>query len=232
MRSAGQRHLPRGVFLLHEDRDILVVEKPAGLLTIGTDRDKTRTLHHALMDYVRKGNDKCRHRVFIVHRLDREVSGLLVFAKSVEAKDTLQAQWAGAEKAYQAIVHGKMPENSATLSSYLAENSSFVVYTTDDPKRGKLAHTRYTVLKEAGAFSHLAIDLLTGRKHQIRVQLADAGHPIVGDGKYGHDGKVHRRLALHATSIAFNHPYSGARMTFTSKVPSFFHALLGASNRR
>lgn len=226
MRPSTNRHLPRGVSIIYEDRDILVVEKPAGLLTMGTDREKINTLYHSLTEYVCKGNSKCRNRVFIVHRLDREVSGILIFAKTPQVKMTLQGQWAETEKKYQALVHGVLAEKEGTITSYLAESSSFVVYSTTDKSKGKLSHTGYTVLKESNAFSLLEITLLTGRKNQIRVHLADIGHPIVGDKKYGNGDKEFKRLALHATSISFKHPFNGKAMTFTSKAPALFNRLI------
>jgi len=223
----SKRHWPRGVGILHEDRDLLVVEKPPGLLTVGTDRIREETLYYKLTDYVRKGNAKSRERVFIVHRLDREASGILVFARSEAAKACLQDQWEKVEKGYLAIVHGRMTPKTATITSYLAENTAHRVYSTQDATEGKLSHTRYRVLLERNRFSCLAIDLITGRKHQIRVHLAQSGHAIVGDQKYGKVDKVHRRLALHAKSLSFNHPSSGARMVFDTKTPKYFSELVG-----
>ena len=223
-----KRHQPKGVTILHDDRDILVVEKAAGLLTMGTDREKARTVYYKLTDFVRKGNAKSRKHVFIVHRLDRDASGILVFAKSRQAKSSLQEQWEAAEKKYLAIVHGRLAEKRGTISSYLAENNAHVVYATKNTRKGKLSHTAYEVVKETKDFSLLEVTLLTGRKHQIRVHLANLGHPIVGDKKYGKGDKAHRRLALHAQSLCFKHPYSGERVTFESKTPGYFHRLLGA----
>jgi len=221
------KHQPRGLAILHEDRDIIVVEKPCGLLTIGTDRDKTRTAHTILNEYVRKGDPRSRNRVYIVHRLDRETSGILVFAKSEAAKIFLQENWQDTEKRYLAIVHGSLAEKTGTISSYLAENSAFTVYSTPDPAAGKLSHTEYTVLKEAKGLSLLEIRLLTGRKHQIRVHLSERGHPIVGDKKYGKASDGHPTLALHARSLSFTHPVSGRRLTFATGIPDFFTRLVG-----
>jgi len=221
-----KKHWPRGVTILHEDRDILVVDKPPGLLTIGTDRIREGTLYSKLTDYVRKGQAKSRERVFIVHRLDREASGLLVFARSEKVKANLQDQWPEVEKRYLAIVYGKMSPKTATITSHLAENQAYKVYSTNDETTGKLSHTRYAVLSEGDGLSLLEIDLLTGRKHQIRVHLAQSGHPIVGDRKYGRDDKAHTRLALHAKSLTFNHPFTGSRVTFESKPPKCFAALM------
>lgn len=204
-----------------------MVDKPAGLLTIGTDREKSRTAHFILNDYVRKGVAKSRNRVFVVHRLDRETSGVLIFAKSEEVKFKLQSQWSDTKKTYLAIVHGRCEKRDGTLSSYLAENQAYSVYETKDPRKGKLAHTAYKVIKETRDFSLLEINLLTGRKHQIRVHLTGIGHPVVGDDRYGKEPKRHQRLALHARSISFNHPFTGERMTCETKVPPFFETLVG-----
>ena len=177
--------LPNGLVILHEDRDILVVDKPPGLLTIGTERDKTHTAYFILTDYVRKGCARCRNRVFIVHRLDRETSGVLVFAKSEEAKFRLQRQWSETEKTYLAVVHGRCRKSEETITTYLAEKKAHVVYSTSDRGKGKLSRTAYKVLKQTKEFALLEVNLLTGRKNQIRVHLAGIGHPIVGDRKYG-----------------------------------------------
>lgn len=224
--------LPHGLVILHEDREILVVDKPAGLLTIGTESDKSRTAYFILTDYVRKGCARCRNRVFIVHRLDRETSGVLVFAKSEEAKFRLQGEWSETEKKYLAVVHGRCQKRAGTITTYLAENRAHVVYSTADPTKGKLSHTVYRVLKQTKDFTLLEVDLLTGRKNQIRVHLAGIGHPIVGDRKYGSAKEPHVGLALHARSISFRHPFSGQRMTFAAKVPSYFQKLVGSIARR
>ena len=216
------KHQPKGQTILHEDRDILVVDKAAGLLTMGTNREKVKTAYYRLTDYVRKGNPKSRERVYIVHRLDREVSGILVFARSVAAKKALQAQWARVEKHYLALVHGVPPESEGAFSSYLIENGVHTVRSTTNPKRGKLSHTAYKVLGHSQGVSLLDINLLTGRKHQIRVHLAEHNLPVVGDMKYGGKRTGERRLALHAKSIAFEHPHSGELCFFETEIPQFF----------
>jgi tRNA pseudouridine32 synthase/23S rRNA pseudouridine746 synthase/23S rRNA pseudouridine1911/1915/1917 synthase len=212
--------------LLYEDKDILVVDKPAGLLTVGTDNNKTRTAYYMLTDYVRKGNPRSRNRIFIVHRLDQSTSGVLVFAKTEEAKFNLQKEWKDTQKKYIAVVYGQLAKKEDVITSYLAENKAYVVYSTKDAAKGKLAHTAYKVLKESRQFSLLEINLLTGRKNQIRVHMADKGHPVVGDGKYGKSKDGFRRLALHAKSLSFNHPFTGKRMTFETRVPNYFSELV------
>jgi RluA family pseudouridine synthase len=208
----GSRRFPKDLIILHEDQDILVVVKPPGLLTIGTDREKSRTAYSMLTDYVRKGYSRSTKRIFIVHRLDRDTSGILIFAKGIQAKLRLQGRWEETEKKYLAVVHGRCEKKEGTITTYLAENKAHTVYSTSDHAKGKLSHTAYRVLKENKEFSLLEVNLLTGRKHQIRVHLADIGHPVVGDDKYGKYKGAYRRLALHARSISFTHPVSGKRL--------------------
>jgi tRNA pseudouridine32 synthase/23S rRNA pseudouridine746 synthase/23S rRNA pseudouridine1911/1915/1917 synthase len=217
-----------GCEILHEDRDIIVVSKAAGLLTMGTGRDGGRTAHAALMDYVKKGNYKSRERVFIVHRLDRDTSGVLVFARSEEAKAKLQENWKQAEKIYLAFVEGHPDPEEGTITSYLVESEARRVYSTKDKKAGRLAETKYKVLKTVGKRALLEVRLVTGRKNQIRVHLADQGWPIVGDGKYGRKIRDNKRLALHSHVLTIDHPWSGKRMTFTSRVPETFHQMAAA----
>ena len=238
-KSAPAKHRPKGLTVLYEDQDVIVIDKPVGLLTMGTERDKSRTAQSILNDYVRKGNARSRERVFIVHRLDRETSGVLIFAKSEQAKRYLQDTWTETEKRYLAIVYGRLTPPEGMISSYLVENSAFTVYSTSDASKGKLSHTAYRTLKEAKGFSLLEIDLLTGRKHQIRVHLSEKGHPVVGDKKYGKKGDGYPWLALHAQSIAFTHPVAAQRLSFETAVPEHFIRLIGnfrpgspASNKR
>ena len=225
--ATTSRHQPRGLTILYEDRDILVVDKSPGLLTISTEKGETRTAYYRLTDYVRKGYAKSRNRIFIVHRLDRDVSGILLFAKTGEAKEYLQERWEGTQKKYLAVVHGRLKNKTGTFSSYLAENAAHIMYSTPDTRKGKLSYTAYRVLKETEEFSLLEIDLITGRKNQIRVHLAENGHPIVGDKKYGKKDATHKRLALHARSITFNHPFSEKQLTFETRVPGYFGGLVG-----
>jgi len=220
--------LARGLVILHEDRDILVVDKPAGLLTIGTESDKSHTAYFVLTNYVRKGAARSRDRIFIVHRLDRDTSGVLVFAKSEEAKLRLQGEWDKTKKTYLAVVHGLCRKSEDTITTYLAENKAHIMYSTPDPTKGKLARTAYKVLKQTKAFALLEVDLLTGRKNQIRVHFAGIGHPIVGDKKYGKGDDSHARLALHARTISFKHPSSAKQLAFSAKVPGYFSKLVGS----
>ena len=225
-KKPSKRYQPKGLSILYEDRDILVVEKEAGLLTVSSEKVVENTAYFLLNEYVRKGNQKSRNRVFIVHRLDRDTSGIIVFAKTESAKLFLQDEWQNFQKKYIAVVHGKMPEKDGIITSYLAENSIHKMYSVTDPEKGKLAKTGYKVLRESAKYSLLEIDLLTGRKNQIRVHLADKGNPVIGDKKYGIKEKGIKRLTLHAYSITFVHPFSKEKMTFTITIPAYFDSLL------
>ena len=238
-RKHGKSHaarLPKGLDILYEDDHILVVNKPAGLLAVGTPTNRTRTAYYLLTDYVRRGNPKSRNRIFIVHRLDQWTSGVLLFAKSEPVKERLQENWPQVKKTYVAVVHGHPGQKEGTITSYLAETKGLIVYSTDDPALGKLSHTAYKIIKESRIFSLLEIDLLTGRKNQIRVHLADMGHPIVGDRKYGLRGDKYRRLALHARSIRFQPPPNrqthGLRRQTPRLLPPTHGARIGADGIR
>ena len=223
----GKKHQPGGMSILYEDKEIIVVIKPAGLLTVGNERDKTRTAHYLLNDYVRKGDPKSRNRVYVVHRLDQDTSGILLFAKSEAAKIFLQKNWEETDKYYLAIVHGRLSPPGGTITSFLTENGAQRVYSTPDSGQGKLSSTEYNVLQESRkGFSLVEVHLLTGRKHQIRVHFAEKGHPVAGDKKYGNHEPVVSRLALHARSLSFTHPFNGLRMTFDTGMPEDFVRLL------
>ena len=222
----SKRHQPRGLPILYEDRDILVVNKAHGLLTVSNDKVKENTAYYLLTAYVRKGNQKSRNRIFIVHRLDRETSGVIVFAKTPQVKRFLQDEWSGFKKTYYAVVHGAPPEKEGVITSYLAQNSAFNMYSVSDSRKGKLARTGYRVVKQSEKYSLLEINLLTGRKNQIRVHFSEKGCPVVGDKKYGTKEKGIRRLALHAASLTILHPHTKEEMTFEAKVPAHFRSLI------
>ncbi|NQT65485.1 MAG: RNA pseudouridine synthase [FCB group bacterium] len=221
-----KRYQPKGLTILYEDRDIIVVDKVSGLLTVSSEKIRENTAYYLLNEYVRKGNQKSRRRIFIVHRLDRDTSGVIVFAKNERAKRYLQEEWQGFEKKYYALVHGTLPEKEGVITSYLTENSVHRMYSVTDPEKGKLAMTGYKVIKESSRYSLLEIDLLTGRKNQIRVHLADKGCAVAGDKKYGVKEKGVKRLMLHAASLTITHPFSKEKMIFTTKVPAYFESLI------
>ena len=224
-RNISNRHRPRGLDILHEDRDIFVVNKAPGVLTTGTRRDEAFTAENVLNQYVRKGCACSRKQVYLVHRLDRETSGVLLFAKTAEAQQRLKDNWRANEKLYLALVHGHLSQRQGVFSSYLAENEDLYVFSANDPALGKFSQTEYVVIKETPALSAVKIRLLTGRKNQIRVHFTEAGHPVVGDPKYGRDVVCRERLCLHAKSIAFDHPFSGRRLFFDTPVPDAFSRL-------
>ncbi|WP_028585800.1 RluA family pseudouridine synthase [Desulfogranum mediterraneum] len=221
-KSSGKRtrFLPKGLEILHEDRDVLVVEKPAGMLTVATESDRVNTVYYALSDYVRKGTAKSKNRIYVIHRLDRETSGLLVFAKNEQAREQLRQQWPTMNKTFLAVVHGTPKHTEGEISSYLAENRAYKVYSTRDKTKGKWAETSYRLLKQSPEFALLELSVTVLRKHQLRVHLAEAGHPVVGDRKYGREGKRFKRLALHCQQLSFIHPYSGEKCTFSTRRPA------------
>ncbi len=227
LKVPSRRHWPRGISILHEDRDILVIDKVSGLLTMGTDKVKENTAYYLLRDYVKKGNRKSQNRIYIVHRLDRDTSGIIVFAKTPKAKSYLQDNWFEFSKTYYAVVHGALAKKEGTVSSYLVEGDNYKMFSTTDMKKGKLARTGYKVLKETEEYSLLEIALLTGRKNQIRVHLADMGNAVYADKRYG--VKEKGKLALHAGELTLTHPHSKQKMTFTAKVPEYFDKLMNPS---
>lgn len=217
---------PGGLGILHEDRDIIVVNKTNGLLTVGTENEKERTAYFLLTDYVKRGNPKSRNRIFIVHRLDRETSGVLVFTKSERAKRFLQDQWTEFTKTYYAVVHGQMKKKEGEISSYLAENSIHRMYSVTDPTKGKFCKTGYKVVKESEKYSLLQINLLTGRKNQIRVHLSEEGNPVVGDKIYGQKERTVKTLLLHASSLTLIHPHHKREMCFETQMPLLFKSVM------
>ena len=227
-KSPPKRYQPRGLSILYEDHDILVVDKKSGLLTVSNGKARENTAYYLLNKYVRKGNQKSRNRIFIVHRLDRDTSGVMVFAKNENAKRYLQEGWQGFKKKYYAVVHGILPKKEGIITSYLVENRVHRMYSVDDPKKGKFAKTGYKVLRESKKYSLLEIDLFTGRKNQIRVHFLEKGCPVGGDKMYGKKEKGIKRLTLHAASITILHPYTKEKMTFETKVPAYFKSLVNS----
>jgi 23S rRNA pseudouridine1911/1915/1917 synthase len=224
--SRHRRSSPdRIVQIVFEDKDLIVVDKPEGLLTIATDREKERTLYARLFGYVKA--KKPPEMLFIVHRLDREASGLLVFAKSETAKHQLQQQFKehSAGRTYVAVTERNMARNTFTIDTYLAENRIHRCYSTQDRSKGKRAVTHVKVLKRSPHRTLAEVQLETGRKHQIRVHLAEQGHPIVGDKVYGSLSNPIRRLALHAARLTFRHPRTGKLLEFVSPPPPLFATL-------
>lgn len=211
----------KGVNILHEDDDIIVIDKESGLLSMGSKQERQMTAYKQLMDYVQSIHPK--NRVFIVHRLDRDTSGVMIFARSKMVQQGLQKAWTEAvqERSYVALVEGVVQKNG-TITSWLTEDKTYMMHSSPKPNHGQKAITHYKVLKTNRRFSLLKVNLDTGRKNQIRVHMQDLGHPIVGDKKYGSEINTINRLGLHANAIKFKHPVSGKVMKFESETPASF----------
>lgn len=212
----------RGLKILYEDRDVVVVDKNPGVLSCSTRDHDEFTAENVLSDYLRKGDPKSRNQAYLVHRLDRETSGIMVFAKSAEMQRRLVESWGSAEKLYIAAVYGRPAQPSGVISGYLAQDENLLVHAVRDPGRGHYAETEYTVVGETPTVSILKVRLRTGRRNQIRVQFKDRGLPVVGDVKYNWKDAFRERLCLHAKSLAFDHPYDGRRCAFETGIPEVF----------
>ncbi|MCA1744506.1 MAG: RluA family pseudouridine synthase [Bacteroidales bacterium] len=217
--------------IVFEDDDLIVIDKPAGLLTIATENEKSRTAYHALSAHVKSVHPA--NKIFIVHRLDRETSGLLLFAKNQHTQQVLQQNWEEivTERTYVAIVEGLVPKDAGTITSYLHENKALVVYSDQNPKGGKKAITHYKVIRRSTTNSMLEVNLETGRKNQIRVHMQDLGHSIINDKKYGATTNPIGRLGLHAKRLAFTHPVTQKPMQFQTRNPKKFLLLFCKSHQ-
>lgn len=212
--------------IVYEDAYIIVIEKRGGLLTIGTDKQKERTAHSILNEYVQRSGKQ--NRVYVVHRLDRDTSGLLVFAKDEKTKFTLQDYWEEVvkDRRYVAVVSGEMENDKGTVTSWLKDNKMFITYSSMSNNGGDKAVTHYKTIKRANGYSLVELELETGRKNQIRVHMQDLKHPVLGDVKYGDGNDPLGRLALHAFKLSFNHPVTNDLMTFETPYPPAFKKLV------
>lgn len=211
--------------IIYEDDELIVINKPSGLLTIPSDNEKGRTAYRMVNDYIQQ---KDRHsRIFVVHRLDEDTSGVLMFAKNPKIKDILQKNWNEIvlARGYYAVVEGKMEKSEDTYVDFLKENSLNLMYVTDDRKNGKKCVTQYKVLKSNKLYSLLDVNIDTGRKNQIRVQLGHRGHHVIGDDKYGDPADPIKRLGLHAYKLKFVHPLSKKIYEFKTEMPKEFEKL-------
>lgn len=211
------------VNIIYEDDYFLVVDKPSGMLTVATeeDKDSNNNLYSVLSKYVKKKNSNSK--IFVVHRLDKDTSGVLLFAKSEKLQYLLQDDWNNiATRIYYSVVYGNTKEEG-TIKSYLKEDSNLVTYSTDT---GKLAITCYKKIQSNNDYSLLEILIKTGRRNQIRVQLKEIGHPIVGDSKYGHKDKNHKRMMLHAAKLTIINPLNKKKMVFESKLDRSFYEIV------
>jgi 23S rRNA pseudouridine1911/1915/1917 synthase len=206
-----------GLKIVYLDDALVIVDKPSGLLSMGSEREKDRTAHRLLNEHLKSLTKSRQQQIFIVHRLDRETSGLMIFARSEAVQTTLQRDWKEVTKKYLAIVEGIPASANGTMKDNLVESKSLIVHRV--PHGGELAITHYRVIDRLGDKSLIELTIETGRKHQIRVQMAFLGHPIIGDRKYGTQTDPVRRLALHSCELRFRHPVSGAPMEFHSPLP-------------
>ena len=208
--------------IVYEDDNIIVIDKPAGLLAVATDEEKQATAYRSVMDYVQRKNRGSR--IFIVHRLDRDTSGLLLFAKNEEIKYTLQDNWDTLVKyrGYCALIEGHPKEKSGRIESWLRETDSHFVFSAKIKGDGKHSITNYEVKREGKKYSLVAVNIETGRKNQIRAHFSEMGHPIAGDKKYGASTNPIRRLALHADRLVIKLPYLEEETEFRLPVPKKF----------
>ena len=204
--------------IVYEDKYLIVVDKPYHLLTIANDKERENTLYHKIYLYLKRKNKN--NKVFIVHRLDYDTSGLIVFAKDIKTKNILQSNWHKTKRKYMAIVNGKVKNNEDEIKSYLKETKTNLVYSTKF-KDGLLAITKYKKIFEKNNCTLLDIEIITGRKNQIRVHMKDLGNPILGDKKYGPKSN-YRRMYLYAYYLKFDHPVTSEVLEFERDVPKSF----------
>lgn len=212
--------------ILYEDKYLIVIEKPSGLLTIGTTKERENTLYKKVSDYVKKQHKS--NKIFIVHRLDKDTSGIILFAKNEEVKRKLQRDWDKTIRKYIALVEGNVTKNGI-IKNYLGETKTLKTFITNNKNLGKLAITKYYVLKNTKEYSLLNIEILTGRKNQIRVHMESINHSIVGDKKYGSKKNPIRRLCLHANYLEFIHPIINKKIIINSNYPIIFDKLINKS---
>lgn len=215
-----------GIRIIHEDQDLIVIDKDPGVLSMAGLKPNEPNAYRQLNDYVKAENPKSH--VFIVHRLDRDTSGVMIYAKSEEVQQKLQNNWHDVvkERTYTALVEGKVLKDEDTITSWLTENEAMRVYSSPYDDGGKLAITHYKKLEGNENYTLLEVELETGRKNQIRVHLQDIGHPIARDKKYGAKTNPLKRLGLHATTLAFIHPRTDKLVRYTVKPPKSFYRLV------
>lgn len=224
----GKEFNHRLLKIVYEDAYLIVVEKSEGLLSVNTERQKERTAYTILNEYVKRSGN--RRQVYIVHRLDRDTSGLMMFAKDEQTQHTLRDHWHEIvfDRRYVAVVSGEMEKNEGTVHSWLTDKKLYVASSPVDDG-GKEAITHYRTIKRGNGMSLVELMLETGRKNQIRVHMQDLGHPVVGDGRYGlEDVNPINRLALHAFKLCFDHPVTGEEMRFETPYPAEFKRLFNS----
>lgn len=221
-REAIKKTALSGIEILHEDEDIIVINKEAGVLSVAAKDPTEMTAYRQLTQYVRE--EDRNNRIFVVHRLDRDTSGVMLYAKTEAAKETLQQNWQDAveERIYTALVEGVVPQEEGTITSWLTESKTTKVFSNPTDNGGKKAVTHYKKIQGNADYTLLEVQLETGRKNQIRVHMEELGHPIAGDRKYGARTNPLKRLGLHATTLALVHPRTGKLVRFTASVPKVF----------
>jgi 23S rRNA pseudouridine1911/1915/1917 synthase len=227
--AAASRKYPFKI--IYEDDQMIVIDKPAGLLTIATDKENEKTAYRELTDYVRSNDPSGEGRVFIVHRIDRETSGLIVFAKTAAAKRSLQDNWKSVEKRYFAVTEGTPEKKSGEVTGYLNENRSHQVFSGYRNEASKYAATKYRVLASGDKYALVEVTLDTGRKHQIRVHMSELGHPVAGDKRYGAKTDPAGRMALHASYISLTHPVTRKRAVFKSELPASLFKIMKMNDK-
>ncbi|MDD3384008.1 MAG: RluA family pseudouridine synthase [Bacilli bacterium] len=217
-----QKSLRKSLDIIYEDDDIVAINKPAGLLSIATDKEVHETAYRMVSDYISQVNKK--NRIFITHRLDRDTSGVLLFAKNIKFRDLLQEDWNDnvTKRQYIAIVEGTLKKQEDTIKTWLRETKTHIMFSSSKKGDGKEATTHFKVIKSSSKYSLLEVNIDSGRKNQIRVHLADYGCPVVGDEKYGNSSSPINRLGLHAEIIEFVHPMTKKKISIKAKVPKEF----------
>lgn len=215
-----------GLKIIFEDDDLIVIDKEVGFLSVSTDKEKQRTVYGVLNEYVKRRNKNSR--IFVLHRLDREISGLMIFAKSAELQEMFQRNWGLLVQkfVYTGVVEGKLRENKGTVVSWLTENKNFVMFASSTDNGGLEAITHYHAVKTIGRYTMVDFELETRRKNQLRVQMQSIGHPIVGDKKYGASNNPIKRIALHAKEIVLKHPTTGEILEFKTTLPKMMQQLV------
>ncbi|CAG37486.1 RluA family pseudouridine synthase [Desulfotalea psychrophila] len=227
-KAPPKKYQPRGLPIVYEDNDIILVDKVAGLATTSRDKDNENTAYFRLTNYVKKGVAKSSNRVFLIHHVDKEASGLLIFAKTEKARRHLLDNWSDFNVSYVAAVHGVPVQTEGVLRANLAENMIHKMYVTVAGEKTRPAETEYSLLQHSANYSLLSLRPKTEVKHQVRVQLADKGHSIIADKIYGVKSDEMKRLALHAAHLTITHPHTKKEMSFESRVPGHFYALTAA----
>lgn len=212
--------------IIHEDKYLLIINKPAKMLTVSTDKEKEKTLFHEASMYVKKKHKS--NKVFIVNRLDKDTSGIVVFAKDEKTKLVMQNNWdkCAVKRNYIALLKGIVSPKSNTLKNKLVETKTNLVYIDEKSKEGKLAITKYEYIKTINENSLVNIEILTGRKNQIRVQLNNINHPVIGDMKYGKNKSFYNRLMLHANKLILINPINNEKLELVAKLPKEFSNLI------